>query len=74
MVGGELWKEPQAVCERGGRLQGRAPREVRAGSGCCEIRSAGCFMEQAAHEGGDLKGVRHLEMEQKKDEFKHTHS
>ena len=38
--------------ESGGRLQGRAPREVRAGSGGCEIRSAGRFMEQAAHEGG----------------------
>lgn len=39
-------------CGSGGRLQGRAPREVGAGSGGCEIRSAGCFMEQAAHEGG----------------------
>lgn len=41
MVGGEVCKEPQAVWESGGRLQNRAPREVRAGSGCCEIRSAG---------------------------------
>lgn len=29
-------------------------------------------MGQAAHEGGDLKGLGHLELKQKKDKFKHT--